>query len=274
MDRAKALKKINNLKKMREIVEIAKFDTLQKLAKADKIKDYHYEIAEVSRQVIQHTKAKFHLSNKLSKKIRNMSNVETSKLFVYITIPSNLLNVSYERIEKILSAAFNKETDKVIAIGDPAITFAKRSGYEILYEYETIENTALRVVSMISNQLNSGMYDEMYIVANTDKIKNAPYKIFPIESDGNEIEKYKKTKFYYSLAEAVENISNTYIENIVESIYSEAYRQFYKEKLIRHEGSLQNIDDRIKELKMSIHKSNRKKETEEMIQVSQIIKRG
>lgn len=275
MDRAKAIKRINNLQKIKGIIEIAKFDTLQKLAEADRVKKYHYEIAETSKQVIAYAKSKFHLSNKLMDNVFK-KNFAGNKLFVYITIPSDLLAISYDRIETILDKEFNKSKDKIITIGDPALKYAKKRKLSNVSHFGTLEEELVSLVSAIVNLLNSNQVDEVRVIANTSSIREESYSIFPISPDSTKKDVYKKmnkTKFYYSLSEIIESILTSYFENIFEGIYKEAYREFYKEKLVRHESSITTTDEKIKELKMELHKVRRKKETEEMIAVSQIAKR-
>lgn len=275
MDRSKAIKRISNLEKVKGIIEIAKFDTLQKLAEADRVKKYHYEIAEVSKQVIAYSKSKFHLSNKLTKNWLN-GNRDKNQLFIYITIPSDLLSISYERLENILDNEFDWDLDKLITVGEPALQYAKKRKLKPVYHYETLDTDLFKLVSLVTNMLNSNEINEVCVVANTKHIKTHSYVMFPIEPDPESKDKYKnmdKMKFYYSLSEVIEFISNSYFENILEGIYKEAYREFYKEKLVRHESSITATEEKIKELKMELHKVRRKKETEEMIQVSQIAKR-
>lgn len=267
MDRAKLIKRVKNLEKIKGIVEIAKFDTLQKLAHAQKIKDHHYESATIAKKIILFSKEKFYISNKLLQKKNNLID---RTLWIYITIPSKLIKVSYDKFNRMLNANFNKELDEIIAVGSPAIEWSKNNKFKIYKEFENLNDSGSLVANLINYVVFSKEFSSIKIVANTPFIKEEPFQLFPIENENFDKKEFAKVKFYHSLSSNIANISNTYVENTIEGIFQETYRLFYKEKLIKHEGSITNIDDRMFNLKKELNKIERKKDTEEMIQITQL----
>lgn len=272
MDKAKVIKRVNNLKKIKGIVEIAKFDTLQKLTKAKEIKDHHYKMAELSSEVINFARSKYRIASLINRKTHEKKVKGT--LWVYVTMTSNLIKTSYEHFDHMIASGFNPEFDKLIVVGKPAIKFAKKRKYDVLLQEEDIEHSIKNVAAVLNESLTNKLFSKILVVANTRSIKNEPFKLYPLKEIDKEKKKaYTKTKFYFSIVETIINISASYVENTLSGIYQEAYINFYKEKLVRHEGSLKNIDERVAKLKSEINKIHRKEETEEMIQVTQMTKR-
>lgn len=273
MQKAKIVKRVENLKKIRGIAEISKFDALRKLSQLNKVKDHHYEIAKQSVDILSFARRKYRLSSLIDHKIQNKG--QKGKLWIYITITSGVLNSPYGQFEKLIKDRINPLEDKIVAVGHKAITFAEEKGYKILHKLDDERENLRDLVSLVNHIIMSDEYKEIVVVANTPKIKSEPYKIYPItETPKEELKYLKKTKFYFSIIDSVVNISNNYIENILKGIYEEAYMTYYKEKFVRHEGSIKNIDERISYLKSEITKTGRKNDTESMIQSSQVAKRN
>ena len=71
MNVSKIKKNITNLKKIKEIIEISKFDTLQKIQNAKKVTETYFEIALLSKEILEYSKKKYFMRSKLtSKKIK------------------------------------------------------------------------------------------------------------------------------------------------------------------------------------------------------------
>ena len=270
MDKARINKRLKNLKKVKGIVEIAKIDTIKKIAKSNNIKNHHYEMARTSQQIINY-------SNSLNKFKKRVSQQKQSKqensLWIFITLPSSLIKISYTKYERIILKNANKKNDAIIPIGDPAITFAKENQFKIFTQFDNLLKTNLKLSSLLLHVIKSREFNNIFIISQASKISKTFYKIYPFYDIKYDRKKMKKKSFYYSLTDTMEQISYNYIRNIISGIYQESYRNFYVEKLARHESSLKNIDDKIYELKMSLVKNQRKEETEEIIQVIQSVKR-
>lgn len=272
MDKAKVIKRVTNLNKIKGIVEIAKFDTLQKLAHARKVRGHHEKMSILSKEIITFAKNKYHLSALINRKYHEKQ--VKGNLWVYVTMTSSLIKASYEHFDSMISKDFNPSEDQIIVIGAPAIKFADRKGYDVLFKKDEIDHSSSEVSTIVNDALTNRLFSNIYIVANTKSTKDKPFKLFPIETDKKQSKKkFKNTKFYFSIIDSIINISASYVENSLHGIYQESYINFYQEKLVRHEGSLKNIDERIDKLKSQINKIHRKEETEEMIQVSQMTKR-
>ena len=273
MDKAKVIKRINNLNKIRGIVEIAKFDTLQKLSNAKKTKSHHDKLSTVSKNIISFARSKYHLSALINRKQHERD--VTAKLWVYVTMTSNLIKTSYEHFDSMISKEFNHAEDQILAIGSPAIKFAKNKKMNTLFESEDIDANSKEIAILLNDALTNKKYSKIYIVANTKSTRNEPFQLYPIKDMNKDAKKeFKNTKFYFSIIDSIINISASYVENTLSGIYQESYINFYQEKLIRHEGSIKNIDERVAKLKSEMNKIHRKEETEEMILVSQITRKA
>ena len=267
MDKSKVKKRLVNLNKIMSIVQIAKFDTIQKIAKTSKNLKHHYEMAKISREVLTFVKD---IYGKLWKK--NSEN--SKKLWIFISIGSPLIKTSYEKYFKIFLENFNKEKDWIIPIGPPAQLFADKNKYKIYKQYDSVEGQEEELAYTLLKGMQINDIKEIQLVANIKKVKDKPYQIFPFEDNKKETTiKLKKYTFYSSVKEISENIPVPYFKNIISGIVQENLFHFYAEKLVRHENSIKSIEERIVGLRSDLNKENRKKETEDMINVSQRAKR-
>lgn len=263
MNKEKILKRLKGLEKVRWIIEIAKIDTLQKLAQSTSIANHHYESADIFKEIMTFSINKLNLKNKYLAK----TNEQKPKLFIYISIPSNLIKMSHDKLNNLLVQNINSETDDVIAIGNEALEFSQKKGYRILHSNLDLKH-ADQVISIINHAIAKNTYESIGVIALTPEIKNKPLNIFPIYQAEKSKKDWNNYTFYYSLANNFDNIANTYVVNILSAIYYESYRVFYKKKLLKHEDSLKNIDQKLEYWQKEIHKINRKIETEELVRVS------
>lgn len=67
----------------------------------------------------------------------------------------------------------------------------------------------------------------------------------------------------------MENLTKIFINETTSAIYHEARYFQLKEKLVRHEDSIQAVEDRMVERRMEYVKASRKQRTEELIMISQ-----
>lgn len=267
MDKSKVKKRLVNLNKIMSIVQIAKFDTMQKLSKTSKNLQHHYEIAKISREVLTFVKG-------IYGKLWDNKPKKFKKVWIFISVGSPLIKTSYEKHFKIFLENFDKQKDFIIPIGPPAQLFAKKNEYKIYKEYDDVEGKEEELAYILLKGMQKNEIHEVQIVAKIKKVNDKPYKIFPLTENEKETKlKLKKYSFSSSLKEITENIPIPYFKNILSGIIQENLFHFYTEKLIRHENSIKNIEEKIIELKSDLNKENRKKETEDMINVSQRAKR-
>lgn len=265
MNKDKILKKIKNLEKVKGIVEIAKVDTMKKLANVSSITSHHYESAKLAQEIMTFATYKLHLKY-------NQKNLQKlPKLFIYISIPSNLIKMSHDQLNKILLKMFDPSKDKIVTIGKPAFEFAKQQNFQILKSYDELEKI-YELISIINHAIAFQNYQEIQVIAMSQQFKNQALKIFPIIQQDKKQKIFDSSKFYYSLSENFENIANTYVVNTIKGIYNEAYKVFFKQKLLKHEEALKSIDEKAEFWKIAINKINRKIETEEMVRISATIK--
>lgn len=273
MNKAKVKKNISNLKKIKEIIEISKFDTLQKLQNATKISDTYLEMALSAKDLIDFANEKYNIKEK---KIKSKTG---KSLWVYVTPDEELMSISNSKFERMIKEGFDAERDSIIALGDKAVKFAHK--HMINIEYEAVTSSGLEdlVATSIASSIASGEVAKVNFVINSPKLIDSPITVYPM-SELNVSHKYdgihvdKKYSFYPSITQSLESLSRIYIFRITNALIKETQYFHLKEKLIRHEGSIKNVDDKIEEKTREMNKINRKNETEELILVSQIAKRG
>ena len=274
MNKSKVIKGIKNLEKIREIIEISKFDTLNKLKQATAISNSFFEFAMISKELIDFANKKY----KLGKEFRPKKNAKT--LWVYMTSPSELMSVNQSKYSKMLKEHFNPETDILIALGAKAIKDSSKYGFKTIFEDSKInKHTDNHVPALLSQLVFSGEVASIRFIINCPKVSDEPVDIYPISSLNLKYEVKtpnitRKYKFYPSIQEAIKNLANIYISKISTALIMESKHFQLKEKLIRHEASIKSVDKKIKLKTSDMNKLNRKMETEELILVSQIAKRG
>ena len=273
MTKAKVEKKIKNLTKINEIIQISKFDTLQKLQKAMEISDTFIQMGLLAKELItfaeKHYKIKAH-------KIK----AKKSTLWVLITSESEMMATSTIKYQEMVEKGFNKEFDMLIALGEDAKNFSERTKFRTIFMNEKVDdNIEHKTSALITSLLFTGKVSDVKFVLNSPKVGAKPITIFPIDQlnidmDIEDIKIDKKYKFFPSITTALNSLTNIYISRMTHGLIEEAKTFHLKEKLIKHEGAIKNVDERIAKERMNMSKITRKNETEELILVTQIAKRG
>lgn len=274
MNIAELRRDLEKLNKILEIMEVSKFNTIQKLKNAIKISDTLTEISLIARSVIMFSTEKYKIKNKVSKTIKNDSTV-----FVFITLPKSLLSTSYDKYEKMIISSFRKGIDKLIAIGGPAIEFASKQKIQPVYSAQSPDNSINNVSSILTGLHLKEEINKIAFVSTSPKVATGPAVVMPLdqvnfgnESFDNFID--KKYKFYPSIIEDLEKLSSLYISRISRAFLQEAKVYFLKDKLVRHEESINSINDLITKKNKALKKEKRKIETEDLIFMNQIAKNG
>ena len=273
MNVSKVKKSIKNLRKIREIIEISKFDTLNKLQKAKKINDTYFEMAYISKGLIEYSDKKYHVKSKLTKKVK-----KEKVLWIFGTISSSLMATSYATQEKMIKQGFNREIDELVVIGDPAIKFAAKNKITTIYSGKNIDEEIEKVPLIISSMYILGNVERIKFVSNSSLNGSKPINVLPIKelnvrySSDTKID--KNYKFLPSIATTIESLGKIYIQRLLTGLLRETKYFYLKEKLIRHETSIKAVDKKVEDKISDMNKLNRKIETEELILVTQIAKRG
>ena len=273
MNSGKTRSRIKNFMKIKDIIEISKLDTINKLQNAQKIAKTHFEMSMVAKQMLDFAYKKYWIRRPLFKNKKSKGIT-----WIFGTLSSSLLDTPYTEQEEIILKNFNKDLDYIIAIGTPAIEFAKKNNFDILYEEKNIEIAIKEAPSIIASLFIGGQSQKINFVSNSQYISDKPLTILPIhELDIDFKHKHhfsKKYKFYPSLDIALENVFKTYIQRITEALLRETKYFYFKQKLIKHEESIKSVDEKIDHTKRKLSKVNRKIETEEIILVTQIAQGG
>ncbi len=273
MNIAKTKKNIDNLEKIKDIIKISKFDTLQKLQSTSRITSTFYRMALISKDLVQYAENNYSVTSILNKKSANPRTV-----WVFATIHSALTSASYTKQKKEILDGFNKEKDSIIAIGKDGIQFVRDNKLNILFELKEMDEAIEKLPSMIASLKFTSEMDELKFVSSMTHNDAGPVSILPLDDFDIKLEEKtsigKKFKFYPSLEASLEYLSEIYIKRVVEALLRDVKFHTLKEKLIRFEQSIKSVDKKIAERISEMRKLSRKIETEELILVAQIAKRG
>ena len=267
MNKAAVKKSIKNLRKIKGIIEVSKFDTLQKLQKATQVSDAFFKMAISAKNLVEFAREQYHIVGK-----KNKDNNKT--LWIYLTPEAEIMSISNAKFDKMIRNEFNPSDDSIIAIGDKAVSFAEKENYNSIYSNRELGDSTNSIASLIYTLVMSGEISRVRVVMNSPKVADGPITIFPINElnlrgeSGVTID--KSYKFFPSISDAITSLMELYIHRVFFSFIKEMQYFHLKEKLIRHEGSITSVDQKIEEKTRELNKLNRKKETEELILVSQI----
>ena len=270
----KLTRRIDNLKKIKEIVEISKFDALQKINKATKRRKHHFSIVTQAQNILGFIESKYHLETPfITTKKTKKQTVKT--LWVYLTISSPVLKISYKKYEKIILEQANLKNDSIFTIGKEAKDFAKANDFKIFESFNSFENHSEDIVSLLNGVAFSNLFNEIKLVTHSlNALKPESQILFPINLPKKSFKNspLKQLRFFPSVNKVVESLSNSFISNIVNTVFQESYEYFYRNKLLKNEESLTNIDNILQKVQIKINKLKRKKVTNEVISISQILK--
>lgn len=275
MNLVQTKKSIEKLKKIRNIVGVSKFLTLQEISKATKISKNSLEMSSIARDIFMSAHEKYHLNVHYIKGVAHKP-----KLYIYITFPKTLLSSSYDKIEKELLSRFEIGKDKIITIGEIAEDFAKKYNIQSEYHIKEFSEFAVHKISaLITHFYETSKVSEVSYVLHTSRNEDGILTILPlsklnIETRQAEEKVFSQNRFYPSIVEAMDNIKKVYVLQNTTAILHEAKYFHLKEKLLRHEESLSSIDKRIYERTRDLTKASRKIQTEELILIFQNVKRN
>jgi len=272
MNTIKIDKHIKNLKRLKGIIEISKFDTINKLKNVQKTKNNTMERAMICRNLLETGIKKFHLSHSIDpvKKVGD--------IFIYITLPLSLMDTSNAKYEKIILKEFNRETDEIILIGEPAIEFGRKNYFNPIYMNESLDNEAFAISSIVS-RINLGQKKYgVKIVASSSLIGKTSLTIYPleefeVEEKGPNVD-YSVLKYESNPLALIDRLAFTYLYNIIYGLIKDIHYFYLKEKLAKHEASLDSVDSKIELETRKLRKTKRNAETEEMILISQVAQRS
>lgn len=264
---------VQNLGKIREIIEISKFDTLQKLQHATRISSTFIEFAFYAKNLIHFVSKKYKISG------QHIKDKTKRTLWIYATSEKEILSSIDTKFRKILEDGYDHAKDCIIALGDEAVKLATEKGFDIIYKNTSLEGVEDKVASAINSLFLLRQVSQVKFIVNSPKVTDEAITILPIEklnikSKDSLLDFNNKYSIYPSITESLKSLTQTYIFQMSYGLIKEAKYYHLKEKLIKNEESLKAIDDKIDKIKKGVIKIARKQETEEMILVSQIAKKG
>jgi len=272
MNTTKIEKRIKNLKRLKEIIEISKFNTINKLKSVQKTMNNTMERAVICKKLLENGIKKFHILDNVDPKKK------VGDIFIYISLPSALMDISNVKYETMILKEFNRETDEIILIGEPAITFGGKNNFKPIYMNDSLEDQAFAISSIISRiNLGKKQYG-VKIVATSSLIGNTPLIVYPLDSfksnvNGPDIN-YSKLRYEPNPLMMMDRLAFTYLYNIIYGLIKDINYFYLKEKLTKHESSIDSINQKLEQQIRILRKTKRNDETEEMILITQVAKRG
>jgi hypothetical protein len=125
----------------------------------------------------------------------------------------------------------------------------------------------------------SNEVDKITFLLDSSRSTKGRINIFPIEeldikySNSSKILNEKQV-FYPSIISCIDTLLSIYVSKITHALIIETRFYYLKEKLIKNENSIKNIDKLIDLKQKEVNKANIKKNTEELIFMTQLAKRG
>lgn len=271
MNLAQSRKNINKLNKIKEIIEISKFVTMQEIAKAVKISQNALELSSLAKHIFEKAHQNFKLH---SFYVKPSINASPAKLWVYVTFHKSLLDSGYDRQEKVLLENFNRSRDILVCVGDVAKSFAEHQNIKVsLYVDDNEKHATQKIASAIRHFYDEKLVSEVSFVLHTNRTTDSTITILPVAKltikAESKITHLNPKKYFPSLANTMENLTKIFINETTSAIYHEARYFQLKEKLVRLEDSIQAVEDRMVERRMEYVKASRKQRTEELIMISQ-----
>ena len=273
MNVAKVKKNIANLKKIKDVINISKFDTLHQLQTTSKITNTFFDMAMISKGLVEFAEKKYPIISAL-----NSKNKKNKTVWIFATVHSSMFASSYVDQEAQIRKGFNVEYDSLMVIGEHAIKFAQKSGFKTIYKSKTIDQSLEELPSIISSLHNQKIMTRLKFVSNSSQNLEKPITIIPMRDlniKHNTVTGIGgKYKFLPSLSVSLGHLSEIYVERLIEGLSRDVKYFHLKEKLLRAEEALKSVDKKIEEKTREMRKMLRKIETEELTMVSQVAKRG
>ena len=273
MNVAKVKKNIANLKKIKDVINISKFDTLHQLQTTSKITNTFFDMAMISKGLVEFAEKKYPIVSSLnSKKKKNKT------VWIFATVPSSMFASSYSDQELQITNGFDHDVDSLMVIGEHAVKFAQKSGFETIYNNLSLDESIDELPSIISSLHNQKLMTRLMFVSNSSQNQEEPITIIPMRDlnikHNTKLDINNKYKFLPSLSVSLGSLSQIYVQRLIEGLSRDVKYSHLKEKLLRAEEALKSVDKKIEEKTREMRKLLRKIETEELTMVSQVAKRG
>lgn len=271
-------KRILVLKKLYSLIKVSKLKSLSEIARFNKSFLKKFETALLSKDILNFFEKNYKFDNIFFSGIINKKNLN-STLWVYVTEEHEINSFSYDSLNKEVLKKINMKNDLFIAIGKDAIDFCKKNNINTTVTF--LDNNSEGLVQKLSAILYSVYINEnaneIKFILNTNKTPDKIVSILPIQKLDININNYEykntkdfeKYKLYPSISNINKNIIFIYLNSIISALITESKFYTIKQKYVKQNDLLKEIDKKINLLKREELNNKRKELTEEIILASQ-----
>lgn len=270
MPRKNLQKRLKDFRKIQDAIEVSKFSLMQQIAIKKNLSHISFQTSLVAKEIFDFISKTYSIQSKM-----NESQDSKGVLWIFVTNSKTFLSMNYSGKQRTLLKHFNKIGDSLICIGQPAINYAEKIGIEPIFTSEFINEEVSRKISWfinslhLENKVNTTRFLVNTNLSSEDWITVLPITELKLNIEGLPFELDRKVKFMPSIIDAVSTISSLYIDKMTFALLEEAEFYYLKQKLMRHESSLDAIEEKVTKLKFDSFKTRRQKETDELIMISQ-----
>lgn len=271
-------KRILVLKKLYSLIKVSKLKSLSEIARFNKSFLKKFETALLSKDILNFFEKNYKFDNIFFSGIINKKNLN-STLWVYVTEEHEINSFSYDSLNKEVLKKINMKNDLFIAIGKDAIDFCEKNNINTTVTF--LDNNSEGLVQKLSAILYSVYINEnaneIKFILNTNKTPDKIVSILPIQKLDININNYEykntkdfeKYKLYPSISNINKNIIFIYLNSIISALITESKFYTIKQKYVKQNDLLKEIDKKINLLKREELNNKRKELTEEIILASQ-----
>ncbi|MBN3534776.1 MSC_0622 family F1-like ATPase gamma subunit [Mycoplasma procyoni] len=271
--------KQNNIKNRNKVFEsllattnIAKIETISSILKINKSFENKLENSMKIKEILVFLENKHKLKSIFSESKNKQKNPK--KLWVYITEKNEEKNSEYLAINQLLKDKIKRD-DLFISIGEYANDFAKQNNITPLISYDSSHTESTpEIENIITNLYFSFRVNEVVFVLNTNRIDDYQLTILPFTkmnfktvSEYNQ-QNLQKKLFLPDIQTFFINSIKMYLNAIIPAILIESQFFQLKQKLIKENKIIDDLEAKIKEIKRIEKEIKRQKLTEEMVLLS------
>ncbi|MCV3733987.1 hypothetical protein OF375_00060 [Ureaplasma miroungigenitalium] len=268
-----------NLKKKKEIVDnFIKLNDIVSLNRSLSL----ITIQQLMKKIKKQEKALIaHMSflNQLSRKPKRIDN-QPKTLYIYYAVNEKFTTGFYDNIEKYLQDHFSRQHDLLITIGEHAKHFSETvlSTNPDFHYLDVLDlNSIARELAWLSQRnLKAQRVNQIVFLIRSNKTPAINTVLYPLEDfnfqlslDENEKSFFRtlnqqQFQFFESAKEFEDNALISFLTHALRTLLLESSFIVYKNKLIHENKILKDLEVRIKRAKMSLNRSMREQEIQEL----------
>lgn len=213
-----------------------------------------------------------------TKKISSKKEKRQKKMWIYISEEQNYATDIYSKYEKELLEKSKINEDFFVSVGSRAKNFFEEKKIVSISSYPSTEteNLAKKIFFIVKNKILKKEVSEVNFFLNSNKIEEKYVTIFPVRKfkmndrnfDDGKLINVEKFFIYPEIEKFITNNLENYLLNAIETLIIESSFFMAKNKLVKQNKTLKDLEEKIIKIKRNILKIKRDLKTEEIIMIS------